>query len=199
MLREEDGGPAAGGGAPSEIVQSRDLTMAEGMALTRAVIRRYGRGLGWDFWYWVAIVGHFGGVFVLADLATKLSYWARCCDPSFVWWSNIAVASYIVGGFLYWVRYFRFIADANRSASPAGTRHVIDDRGYRIEQGDTVSIMPWAAILDVERLPTLLLTATSRVQFRAIIPAAFENQDAAGFSAELERRWKAAKGVAHAG
>ena len=180
-------------------MQSRDLTLAEAKTLTKEVTRRYVRGLRQDFWFRLAMTLYCGALGVVGGIALTLSYGARLFAPEVIWWTGIAVVAYFVGASAYRARYIRFIADANRSASPAGTRHAIDDRGYTIVHGGTVIFIPWSGIFDLEHLPALFLTATSRVQFWAITPAAFEGQDVDAFWAELERRWKAARGAAHAG
>ena len=189
---EEDGrAGAASGAATLAIVQSRDLTMAEAKALTRAVTLRYLRGPRRDFWYQLARFLSCGGLGVVMAIAIVLSYSARYFAPLLIWLAGIAIAACFVGAFAHRARHVRFIADANRTASPAGTRHAIDDRGYTVAHGGMIIFIPWSGILDLERLPDVFLTATSRVQFWAIIPAAFESQDVDAFWSELDRRWHA--------
>lgn len=176
-----------------EIVQSRDLTLAEAKALTKAVTQRYVRGLKRDFWYRAAMIAHCGAMGVIVASALMLSYWFRCCSPRPFWWVIVGVLFYFGGAIVYRVRFVHGVAQANRSASPMGTRHVIESRGYTIERDGQHTFIPWHRIIEIDNHPGLLLASTSAVHFWPITAAAFAGQDAHGFCAELERRWNAAR------
>lgn len=186
MLRGEGDGAVA----PLEIVQTRDLTLGEATSVTKAVTRAYVRGLGRDPWYWVALLLYFGSFVVISGVAMSLSRAMRCCDPRLFWWVVAATALFFAGMVAYQGRCLRFIAIANQSAIPAGTRHTLDAAGYTIEHSGQITFIPWRRIIAVERGPHQTMVATSRVHFWPIVATSCANQDVEGFVAELERRWK---------
>lgn len=182
-----------------EVIETRGLTPEEAMALTRAVTQRYVRGLKRDPLYWAAVLASSIALGALVSLAVMLSYQFRCCEPNLFWISIVAACALVIGASFFQRRYFRFIAAANRESLPGGGRHAIDSAGYTIARHGQVTFLPWHRIADIETLPNLVLVATSRVTFWPIVTAAFAGQDVAGFCAELERRWSAARGASHAG
>lgn len=181
--------------APSrEIVQTRDMTLAEAKVLTRAMTQKYMRNLKRDIWYRAALIIHSAGMVVLLISALQLAYFYRCCSPSVFWFVTITTLLFIGGTAVYYMRYFRGIAKINRTASPAGSRHFIDAQGYTISLNEQRIFIPWHRIEEVDRKPDLFLTGTSEVHFWPITFAAFADQDVASFCTELEQRWNAARG-----
>lgn len=177
-----------------EIVQSRDMTLAEAKTLTRAVTQKYMRNLRRDIWYHAALFIHSIGMVTLLISALQLAYLYRCCSPAVFWFVTVTALLFIGGTAVYYMRHFRGIANINRTASPAGSRHFIDAQGYTISLNEQRVFIPWHRIEEIDRKPDLFLTGTSAVHFWPIPFDAFANQDVAGFCAELEQRWNAARG-----
>jgi hypothetical protein len=178
---------------PREIVQSRDITLAEAKVLTRVITRKYMRNLKRDIWFRLALIAHCFGMAMLAVGALQLSYLYRCCSPTIFQLVVAATVLYIGGMIVYHLRYLRGIGLLNKSASPAGSRHLIDAQGYSIARGGQRTFIPWHAIVEIDPRPGLFLTATSAVHFWPITKAAFADQDVDGFCVKLQRRWSAAR------
>ena len=199
MLREEDGGPAAGGGAPLEIVQSRDLTLAEAKTLTKFAARYHMRHVQRDPWHWplrLFLALAFG---LMAADSLFFNELLRCSGRDYSLWIIAIMLLFFTASLSYRSRYLRFIALSNKSTSRAGTRHNLDGMGYTIARDGHATVLSWRGIAAVESTPALAMVATSPVHCWPIVKAAFEGQDVDAFWAELERRWKAARGAAHAG
>lgn len=200
MLREEDGGPAAtGGAAPLEIVQSRDLTLAEAKAITRFASRYHLRSFQRDPWHWplrLFLALAFG---LLAADSLFFNELLRCSGRDYSFWIIAVMLLFFTASLSYRSRYLRFIALGNKTTTRAGTRHSLDGMGYTIARDSQATTLSWHGIAAVENNPALAMVATSPVHCWPIVKAAFERQDVDAFWAELERRWKAAKGAAHAG
>lgn len=190
---------AGSGSASRAITQTRDMTLAEALVLTKAVNKAVMAGFKRDRWYLPIMLSFGVALGALAAIAISLSAAFRCCDPRPFWVTVVALPAFVIGSFLYQHRLLASLAKANKLHWPAGTRHAIDETGYSAGHDGQQTLLPWRCIVGLERKAGLLLLRTSTVHFWAIAPEACEGQDAEGFCAEFERRWNAARGAAHAG
>lgn len=193
MLHEEDSAGAPNGVPPLEIRQTRDLTLAEGKAITKLATQYHLRGFRRDFWHWplrVLLCLAFGAVIAGFFFLNEM---LRCCGRDSTWWMIGVLLFYSAACIAYRRRYLRFIALGNRATSGAGTRHLLDDAGYTIARAAQTTSLSWRGIASVERGPALAMIATSPVHCWPVVKAAFADQDVDGFFAELERRWKQAR------
>jgi hypothetical protein len=179
-----------------ELIQSRALTPAEAMRLTKAVTRGFMRGLKRDPWFWLATAMSVGGMGVVCGLAIALGYLWRRQSPELTYWTFGGVIAFYVGMKLYMRVNLRHYAQANGASMPAGSRHVLDDRGYTTWRGEQMFFLPWHSILSIEEADGLTVISTSPAHFWPIIPAAFDTAAAARFTAELRHRWQQAKAEA---
>lgn len=190
---------AGSGSASRAITQTRDMSQAEALVLTKAVNKAVMASFKRDPWYYPALLPRCIALGALLSVAIFLGQAYRCCDPRPYWITVVALPVFLGGTLLFYRRYLSHVARANRAGIPSGSRHAIDESGYTLSRDGQVSFIPWHRMLGIQRKAGLLLLRTSPVHFWAIAPEACEGQDAEGFCAEFERRWNAARGAAHAG
>lgn len=172
------------------ITQTRDMSQAEAMMLTKTVNRAALAGFKRDPWYYPIMLPHCVALGVLVALAVVLGEAYRCCDPKLFWFAIIAVPVYFISALLFRHRFLGTLATANKALWLQGTRHAIDGAGYSVGRDGQRSSLPWQSIVGIERKAGLLLLRNSPVHVWAIAPEACEGQDSEAFCAELERRWQ---------
>jgi hypothetical protein len=191
MTSGERQGPAL------EIVQTRDITVADRRDLTRLwekLAERKGAGRLYTafFYLWYAFaafltVSIFMAARVLNAVAPDLALQLVVAALGFI---IFLVGTYWLGKRAVWRRYWAALQPGNRYALVADSLHWSTTRGVASCRLDKVE-----TVINDERRLVALLPHDGGV---FVVKAAFERHDVESFSAEFVRRWQALRATAGA-
>jgi hypothetical protein len=191
MTSGERQGPAL------EIVQTRDITVADRRDLTRLwekLAERKGAGRLYTavFYLWYAFaafltVSIFMAARVLNAVAPDLALQLVVAALGFI---IFLVGTYWLGKRAVWSRYWAALQPGNRYALVADSLHWSTTRGVASCRLDKVE-----TVINDERRLIALLPHDGGV---FVVKAAFERHDVESFSAEFVRRWQALRATAGA-
>lgn len=184
---------ASGGAVVAELVQSRNASAAEALAIFRTQIAAFRRRLKARRGYRLSSIAAclaLPAFFTLLIVATKLR-WIPYLSPFLVG----AVAFLLVAGVCRaWRRYYyRICAEIYRECHKADRRFRIEEDGIVTVGSGVVSSIQWKAMTDIVVDRDSVMIYLSPLQTISLPKAAFENQDVEAFYAELVRRWNRAK------
>jgi len=196
MLRDEDESASA---PPTVIVQSRDLSSAEAVQIYKAVVRNAAPAWRRDPIYWALALTRL--VALIFAVAFFLRFTQEVNEYGFQYpgWGLVAVVCSAVLPIAAGLRMRHVIAMRARLNHAAGSRYVLTDEGLHVDMAGASFDFRWSCLRGISRSKSLAIIHVLSSQIIAVPKAACENQNVESFFAELERRWQAAKGAAHAG
>jgi hypothetical protein len=177
-------------GAP-ELIQSRDATLAEALAIFRAQVRAFRRRLaavpGYRlclFAYFLLLLGSLVGFAVALHL-----HWI----PRIPSWLLLPVVFLIAyGACRAWNHYYyRVCAGLYQGHYKAGLRFRLNQGGITVTSSGIVSSIPWSAISEIASDLDCLMIHLSPIHSICLPKSAFEHQDVEAFCGELQQRWRA--------
>lgn len=184
---------AGGGGIVAELVQSRNASAVEALAIFRAQISGFRRRLAKQRGYRLssaALCLALPTFFVVEYIGIDRD-WFSDMPPLFF---AAVTALFFAGAFRLWRRYhYRIYGEIYRDCFKAGRRFRIEESGIVAMESGGVASVPWKAITDIVVDKDSIAIYVSPLQTVSLPKAAFENQDVEGFCAELQRRWQASK------
>ncbi|HEY3145612.1 MAG TPA: hypothetical protein VGJ75_04640 [Dongiaceae bacterium] len=192
-----------GGHAPDdlEIVQTRGLTRREANEISRAATIAVARVTLRDPVYWLLLLLLVAGIAATGIGFSHFSYWAWCAGVRFPAWAKVAFFVAIASCVLAGVRRARTRSTLTGQKHAANDRYVIAADGVSIDMQGTLTFLPWRRIHALTDSGAHLFIHLNAAQLIGVTKAAFENQHAECFCAELQRRWQShgASGLAVAG
>ncbi|HEY3145611.1 MAG TPA: hypothetical protein VGJ75_04635 [Dongiaceae bacterium] len=174
-----------------ELHQTRNLTPAELSAVSRDWSLLLHRRMGRSIYY--TVMGYLTWTFI-GFLAISIAMAAFALDDPEL---KLQLIVAFVGMLASWITVDRITRRLQQriywDRYRTSDRYALDDRGIRTTTPDGEHLLLWQGIAEVadgERR-CVILTNSSGAAF--VVKAAFDGQDADGFCAELQRRWKNAR------
>jgi hypothetical protein len=179
-----------GGSLAVELIQSRNASLSEALAIFRAQVRVFQRCLASirGFRAKRIAVCLFPVALVAGIIGAEEMHWMPALSP-LLFVPVVFLSAY--GVCRAWSRYYyRSCATIYQDCHTANRRFRIEERGIVAMSGGIVSSIPWSAISDIVADKDSLMIYLSQINAISLPKAAFENQDVEGFCAELQRRWQ---------
>jgi hypothetical protein len=173
----------------AELIQSRNASASEALAIFRAQVRAFQRCLAKirGFRLKRIVFCLYPLALVAAMIGATEAHWMPRLSP-LVFVPIIFLLAY--GVCRIWSRYYyRACASIYQDCHKADRRFRIEEWGIVAISSGIVSSIPWSAISDIIPDKDSLMIYLSPVNAISLPKAAFENQDVEGFCLELQRRW----------
>jgi hypothetical protein len=181
----------AANAAHLELRQTRNLTSTELSAVSRDWSLLLHRRMTLSIYY--RVLAYLTWAFI-GFLAISIAMAAFALDD---WYLELQLIVALIGMLASWITIDRVTRRLQQriywDRFRLGDRYVLDDRGIQMTTADGEHLLLWrgiAEVIDTDRR-CVILTNSSGAAF--VIKAAFDGQDADGFCAEVQRRWKNAQ------